>query len=124
MNKRFLNRVMVHLAGHGPFVELEHVGRRSGSVHRVPLMAFRDGERITVALTYGPEVDWLKNLRATGGGRMHLGSDLVVLGPPRSLPTAEGLGRMPLGPRQILPVTGTTEFVEMEVLSEARFTGW
>ncbi|WP_234423846.1 hypothetical protein [Intrasporangium calvum] len=26
LNKRYTNRALVHLAGRGPFVELEHVG--------------------------------------------------------------------------------------------------
>ena len=124
LNKHVFNKALVRLAGHGPFVELEHVGRRSGSVYHVPLMAFRDGGRVTIALTYGPDVDWLKNLRAAQRGRMHLRRSLVVLGAPRHVPTAEGLRRIPFGPRQILPLTGTTGFVELEVLSESPFTGW
>ncbi|GAA6525641.1 nitroreductase family deazaflavin-dependent oxidoreductase [Intrasporangium sp. DVR] len=123
-NKRFLNRAMVHLAGVGPVAELEHLGRRSGTTHRVPLMAFRDGVRVTIALTYGPDVDWLKNLEAAGGGRLHLGDRLLVLGPPHRLSSAEGLGRMPRGPRQILPLTRTTECVELGIRSERPFTGW
>ena len=37
-------------------------------------MAFRDGPTVTIALTYGPDVDWLRNVRAAGGARMHVGS--------------------------------------------------
>ena len=66
-NKVATNKVLVHLAGHGPFVELEHVGRRSGRVYHVPLNAFRSGDTVTFALTYGPKVDWLRNVRAAGG---------------------------------------------------------
>ena len=54
LNKVATNKVLVHLAGHGPFIELEHVGRRSGRVYRVPLNAFRTGDAVTFALTYGP----------------------------------------------------------------------
>ena len=76
LNKLGLNRLTVKLAGRGPFGELEHVGRRSGRSHRVPIMAFGpdsgsgpDGAVpvITFALTYGPKVDWLCNARAAGG---------------------------------------------------------
>lgn len=123
-NKRYTNRALVHLAGHGPFVELEHVGRRSGAVYRVPLVALRDGQQVTIALTYGPNVDWLKNLRAADGGRMHLGTRLLQLGPPRRLPTAEGLKRMPRVARPILPLTGTKDFIELDIRSEAPFAGW
>ena len=74
-NKVATNKVLVHLAGHGPFVELEHVGRRSGRVYHVPLNAFRSGDTVTFALTYGPKVDWLRNVRAAGGCRVRLGRD-------------------------------------------------
>jgi len=118
-NKKYLNRFMIRLAGFGPFVEVEHVGRKSGTVRRTVIMAFRSGDVITIALTYGPGVDWLKNVRAAGGCRMHLGSRLLTLGPPSIVDTVEGLRRMPLGPKQILPILRSSDFVEMDILSEA-----
>lgn len=117
LNKRVTNRVLRHLVGLGPFAELEYVGRRSGRAFRTTLLAFRHGDMVTLALTYGSDVDWLKNLRAAGGGRMRLGRDLLELGTPREISTAEGASRMPPGIRQILPRTGVDEFVELPVLS-------
>ena len=87
----FANPVMVNLAGHGWFVELEHIGRTSGTAYRTPLLAFRHGDTITIALTYGPGVQWLKNLRAAGGGRMHWRDSMLYLGPPRPLATEDGM---------------------------------
>lgn len=124
LNKRFLNKALVHLAGVGPFVEVEHVGRRSGRVFRTPIMAFRDGSTITIALTYGPDVDWLKNLRAAGGGRMHVGRQLVTLGAPRRLSTTSGRARMPFAVRHMLSLMRVPDFVELAVVGERPFTGW
>ena len=124
VNKRFLNKGMVHLAGHGWFVELEHTGRRSGRTYHVPMMAFDRGDVVTIALTYGSGVDWLANLRAAGGGRMHLRGSILELGMPRDLDEAEGLARMPQPPRTLLPVLGCHEYVEVPVLSRMPFTGW
>jgi deazaflavin-dependent oxidoreductase (nitroreductase family) len=124
LNRDVLNKAMVHLAGHGWFVELEHVGRRSGRVFRVPMMAFDGADHVTVALTYGPRVDWLANLRAAGGGRMHLRDELLTLGPPVFIDEEEGLRRMPQPPRALLPVLGCHDFVEIPVLARAPFTGW
>lgn len=115
-NRVATNKVMRHLVGLGPFAELEHVGRGSGRPYRTVLMAFRRGERVTVALTYGSDVDWLKNLRAAGGGRVRLGRELLTLGAPRTLTTTDGLARMPWLPRRILPLVGCDEFVELPVL--------
>lgn len=123
VNKRVVNPVLRHLAGHGPFVELEHIGRRSGAAYRTPLMAFRNGSTVTIALTYGPDVDWLRNVRAASGGRMHLGPQLLTLGAPVDLGEQEGLRRMPAGPRQLLPVLGCRDFVELPVLAERPWKG-
>ena len=120
--RRFANPFLVNLAGHGWFVELEHVGRKSGTAYRTPLLAFREGDTITVALTYGPDVQWLKNLRAAGGGRMHWRDSMLYLGPPHDLATEDGIARMPQPVRSVLDVTGlATEFVELPIVAERPF---
>jgi deazaflavin-dependent oxidoreductase (nitroreductase family) len=120
LNRTVTNRVLRWLVGIGPLAELEHTGRRSGRSFRTVIMAFRQQDTITIALTYGPDVDWLKNLRAAGGGRLRLGRELLELGAPRPLTTAEGMSRMPFGPRHILPIAGCDEFVELAVLRARR----
>lgn len=120
--ERFANPLLRHLAGVGWFVELEHVGRKSGTVRRNPLLAFRHGDTITLALTYGPEVQWLKNIRAAGRCRMHWRDKMLELGAPRDLTTAEGLAAMPQPIRFVFARTGACEdFVELPVLSERPF---
>ncbi len=116
LNRRVTNRVTRHLVGHGDFAELEHVGRRTGRVHRIPINAFRHGDAVTIALTYGPRTDWLRNVRAAGGARMRLGDEVLTLGPPRDLPTAVGMARVPAPARLLLPRLGVAEFVELPVL--------
>lgn len=57
-----------------PFGIVEHVGRRSGKPYRTPVNVFNteaDGKPgVAILLTYGPDRDWLKNLKAAGGGRL------------------------------------------------------
>lgn len=65
---------------------LEHVGRRSGTPYRTPLVVFRaelDGQPgVAILLTYGPDRDWLKNITAADGGRLrHLGKTFDVTDP-------------------------------------------
>jgi deazaflavin-dependent oxidoreductase (nitroreductase family) len=116
-NKLATNKVLVHLAGHGPFVELEHLGRRSGRTYRVPLMAFRSGDRVTFALTYAPTVDRLRNVRAASGGRLRMGHEVLTLGAPVDLSTEVGLSRLPAPVRVLLRLSGVDHFVEMPVLA-------
>jgi deazaflavin-dependent oxidoreductase (nitroreductase family) len=101
-NKRILNPVTLRLAGHGSMVELEHVGRSSGTTYRTPLMAFRDADTVTIALTYGADVQWLKNITAAGHCRMRIRGQRVDLGAPRSLTVEEGLARIPHPQRALL----------------------
>jgi deazaflavin-dependent oxidoreductase (nitroreductase family) len=67
INRYFANPVLGLLAGRiGPFAMLDHVGRRSGKWRKTPIMAFREEGGFLVALTYGPNTDWLHNIRAAG----------------------------------------------------------
>lgn len=115
LNKRVLGHVMLRFVGIGPLAELEHVGRRSGRLYRTPLLAFRDGDLVTIALTYGPDVDWLANVHAAGCGRLRLRSATMDLGPPRDLDTRYGMARMPTVVRAMLLVIQCREFVELPV---------
>jgi len=72
-NRYLVNPLVRRLAGRvPPVVAVEHAGRVSGRRFRTPVFGFhdRDTGAIEVALTYGPDVDWIKNLRAAGGGRV------------------------------------------------------
>jgi deazaflavin-dependent oxidoreductase (nitroreductase family) len=74
-NRHVTNPVTRLCAGWAPsFGIIEHVGRKSGKEFRTPVSAFSatvDGKPgIAVLLTYGPDRDWLKNLKAAGGGQM------------------------------------------------------
>lgn len=116
-NKVVANRVLIHLAGHSSFVELEHVGRRSGRTYRIPVNAFRDGDRLTIGLTYGSRVDWYRNVVAAGGCRIRMGREWLDMGAPRLLSQEVGLERMPRPARPILRALRVTDFLELSVIS-------
>lgn len=67
-NKYVTNRLTYRLAyaSRGPFALVRHVGRRSGRHYETPIFAFPSAEVFVIALTYGPDVDWLYNVRAAG----------------------------------------------------------
>jgi deazaflavin-dependent oxidoreductase (nitroreductase family) len=66
--KHTLNRVTSRAARsrHGPFSLVRHVGRRSGRVYETPVILARVPEGFVAELTYGPDVDWFKNVLAAG----------------------------------------------------------
>lgn len=118
-NRRYLNPVTLKLVGVGSLVDLEHVGRASGLVRHTPLMAFRSGQIVTVALTYGPQVQWLRNVEAAGRCRMTTRHSVLELGAPRQVAAPAALPRIAQPQRALLrwPIR-CSEFVELPVLAE------
>ena len=70
--KRAINPLLGRSAGsaHSPFALVRHVGRKSGKTYETPLIAFPKDEHFIMALTYGPKVDWYRNLQASGKGTL------------------------------------------------------
>jgi deazaflavin-dependent oxidoreductase (nitroreductase family) len=67
-NRVVTNRIMRLGAGRVPgFAIVVHAGRRSGRSYRTPVNLFRDGDRYVIALTYGADSQWVRNVLAAGG---------------------------------------------------------
>ncbi|WP_433561052.1 nitroreductase family deazaflavin-dependent oxidoreductase [Nocardia sp. CA-151230] len=67
INRRVSNPVLGLGARVTPYFGIViHRGRRSGRVYRSPVMVFERDGGYRIALTYGRDVDWLKNIRAAG----------------------------------------------------------
>jgi deazaflavin-dependent oxidoreductase (nitroreductase family) len=87
------NRVLAPLARRLPcFAVVTHVGRRSGRTYRTPVNVFRVGERYVIALTYGADSQWVRNVLAAGkadletrGHHVRLVDPVVVRDEARSL---------------------------------------
>lgn len=64
-----LNPLTTRLArsGHGPFSLIRHVGRRSGRTYETPVILARTRDGFVAELTYGPDVNWYRNIVASGG---------------------------------------------------------
>jgi deazaflavin-dependent oxidoreductase (nitroreductase family) len=114
------NSIALRFVGHGALADLEHVGRRSGTVRHTPLRAFRTRDKVVIGLNFGRESDWLKNVQAAGGCRMRLGDQHLELGAPRIVPVKDGIQGMPrlfgLGLRYVVR---TKECVELPITRRA-----
>ena len=66
-NKRFTNKITAGLAGkrYSPFSPIEHVGRKSGKRYATPIITLKRGDNFIFALTYGPQVNWYRNILAS-----------------------------------------------------------
>src|SRR3954470_9330791 len=92
-NRVATNRVLAPAARYLPgFAVVTHVGRRSGRVYRTPVNLFRAGDRHAIALTYGRDSQWVRNVLAAGeaevetrGRTIRLVDPEIVRDPRRSL---------------------------------------
>ena len=64
VTNRILGPLALYVPGMGVIV---HVGRKTQRVHRTPVLIFRQGDRLVVALTYGRESEWVRNVIARNG---------------------------------------------------------
>ena len=68
-NKHVTNKFfLIFAAWFKPMAIVVHSGRRSGRLYYTPVMVFRTGNGFLFALTYGSDVDWVKNLKASNNG--------------------------------------------------------
>ncbi|MFI6865461.1 nitroreductase family deazaflavin-dependent oxidoreductase [Nocardia sp. NPDC050406] len=67
LNRSVTNPVLGVMARYAPgFGIVVHTGRNSGRTYRAPVAVFERDGGYRIALTYGRDVDWLKNIRAAG----------------------------------------------------------
>lgn len=76
-----------------PWAVIVHTGRKSGREYRTPVVALVSGSQVTVALPYGTDTDWVRNLLAAGGGRIvRRRRESRITDPEVMVPADAGLG--------------------------------
>jgi deazaflavin-dependent oxidoreductase (nitroreductase family) len=100
------------------FAVVRHVGRRSGRLYRTPVNLFRSSDRYVIALTYGAERDWVKNVLAAGGCGVETRGRTVRLTDPRVVKGDHAV--VPPAVRQILKAIGVTGFMELTLERRGR----
>jgi deazaflavin-dependent oxidoreductase (nitroreductase family) len=104
----------------GPFALVRHVGRRSGRRYETPLILARVPEGFVAELTYGPDVDWYKNITAAGRCTvLHHGREYDVEGI-SDLPSEQGIAAFPAPARAILRTLNRQEFRLLRVAPPPR----
>ncbi|HZS96072.1 MAG TPA: nitroreductase/quinone reductase family protein [Terriglobales bacterium] len=64
VTNRILGPLALYMPGMGVIV---HVGRKTRRVHRTPVLIFRQGQHFVIALTYGRESEWVRNVIVQNG---------------------------------------------------------
>jgi deazaflavin-dependent oxidoreductase (nitroreductase family) len=112
-NKAGLNKVTRRIAPWMPGLGVVvHRGRRSGRVYRTPVNVFAAEDGYIVALTYGPDTDWVKNVLAAGGCELRTRGRAVQVTAPRVYHDEARRGIRPVE-RQVLRAIRVADFLSL-----------
>jgi deazaflavin-dependent oxidoreductase (nitroreductase family) len=109
------NRIASRFANRLPgFAIVTNVGRKSGRVCRTPVNVFREPDGFLIALTYGRDSGWVRNVLAAGGCqletrrvRYQLSAPIIVHDPTRQ--------RFPFFVRVVLRLIDANDFVQLSI---------
>ncbi|MFZ0993531.1 MAG: nitroreductase family deazaflavin-dependent oxidoreductase, partial [Candidatus Sulfotelmatobacter sp.] len=110
------NRVARPFASRLPgFGVVTNAGRNSGKLYRTPVNVFREPDGFLIALTYGRDSGWVKNVLAAGGCQLETRRVLYQLSAPIIVhdPTRR---RFPLVVRIVLRLIDANEFLQLSTL--------
>lgn len=114
-NRRFTNRLALRVAGYLPgFAIVSHVGRKSGRAYRTPVNAFPTDGGYIIALTYGSESDWVKNVLAAGSCELQTRGRRVRLFNP-DIHTDQSKGWAPLPVKLILDLIHAPQYMRLSL---------
>jgi deazaflavin-dependent oxidoreductase (nitroreductase family) len=115
---RYVNPITRPLARRLPtFAILTHRGRKTGRIYRTPINVFRRGTEYFFFLTYGSDVQWVKNVLATGSCSIETRGRMVELVEPKLITDPE-LRPAPPHVRFVEQrIAGATQYVRMHAAS-------
>jgi deazaflavin-dependent oxidoreductase (nitroreductase family) len=112
-NKAGLNRLTRHIAPWMPGLGVViHRGRRTGRRYETPVNVFPAAGGYVLALTYGPDTDWVKNVLAAGGCELRTRGQVIQLGAPCVFRDDTRASIRPVE-RQVLRVLRVTDFLSL-----------
>jgi deazaflavin-dependent oxidoreductase (nitroreductase family) len=118
-NRVGFNRVVRLIAPRFPgFGIVAHRGRRSGRLYRTPVNVFRREGGFVIALTYGPDSDWVKNVIARGGCELETRGRRYTLTAPRVY-RDESPSNVPPPVRVALGAIRAYEFMSLDIARPA-----
>jgi deazaflavin-dependent oxidoreductase (nitroreductase family) len=118
-NRGVANRVLGRLATRLPgFGVVVHTGRKTQRRYRTPVNVFPRAGGYIIALTYGPEAQWVRNVLASGGCALETRGRTRLLAQPR-LFHDERRRCVPAAVRVVLGLLGVADFLELRLADGA-----
>ena len=118
-SQRVVNPVMTRMAGSRYWYTalLRHTGRRSGKSYTTPLMAMRTSDGFVIALPYGTNVDWLRNVQAAGRAPLQLRGGVYEVADPVIVDAATALPQLSAAMRNAMRWSGVKSYVKLKKMS-------
>lgn len=113
---RFTTPMMLPTAGkrwNPVFAVVEHRGRKTGRPYRAPVAARRVAGGFVVALAFGTQVDWYRNLAAAGGGNLRWRGHTYPVGQPERIEAAAALDAFHVVQRILLRIAGVDGYIRL-----------
>jgi hypothetical protein len=117
-NRRWFNPLVLRFAGHAPWpvARLEHRGRSTGAFRATPVLAWPVAGGFVVAMPYGTDVDWARNLLHAREGVLQYQGVRYRVGSPRIVPAREVGGDVPVPIGSLIAMSGMRHVARLEVL--------
>ena len=111
---RYVDPILLPIVTKLPtFGIVTHRGRKSGRMSHTPVNVFRRGDAYLSFLTYGSDVEWVKNVLASGSCTLEIRGQIVDLVEPRLITDPE-LRPAPAIARFIeRRIAGVTQYLQM-----------
>lgn len=116
-NLHVANRILGPLASRLPGMGVVvHIGRKTHRQYRTPVLVFRQGEQVIIALTYGRESQWVANVLAQGGCILETRGRTLRLADSHVYHD-EQRRSMPFLVRLVLGIINVSNFLELRVVN-------
>jgi deazaflavin-dependent oxidoreductase (nitroreductase family) len=110
-NRHVTNHILGPLARYAPWMAIVvHIGRNSHRRYRTPVVIFPRDVHFLIALTYGPESEWVQNVLTAGGCALETMGRTLRLSEPRIVHDRH---MMPLFVRGFLWLLNVSDFLEL-----------
>jgi deazaflavin-dependent oxidoreductase (nitroreductase family) len=113
-NRVVTNRVLGTVAPYlPPMAVVGHRGRRSGRQYSTPVLAFPVEDGYAIALTYGADTDWVRNVQAEQGCLLRRrGREFRLTNP--AILDSEGLALLPAAARPAMRLLNVANVLRLE----------
>jgi deazaflavin-dependent oxidoreductase (nitroreductase family) len=113
VNKASFNRLTLTFAGRHMFAVVHHLGRRSGRAYTTPVVAWPLPDGFIMALPYGADTDWCRNVLAAGQGTLQWHGMAITIGKPEVIGSATARPLLPAWARMLLRPIPVRHFLKV-----------